>query len=313
MSSSTRADHSGSSIHSGDHSSLANKPLPAFEVSSHYDKYKEQTEDIYLNEETSDIDDDVFDEDELLADFEDDEFTEETEAEEEPQEQPEPELTLEEKTDRVLTCVGSQNALREALYKTLVFCQEPREFGEVENYIADTDEFKYSHIIQSPYTMIQMLTRAYGLEQIPLDADGNVITDEQTEGLSQDEIDDLISTYEVETTEAGRAVINIMDPKKRFASQLAQKPHRAETFYRLMEFCEVPRKFPEIQEFFKNTPGLAIDTVQVHHKLSPDFYVDKLDKAGILVWQKAWILTDAGKEALNDWREQNSTFDNETD
>ena len=69
-------------------------------------------------------------------------------------------------------CIGSQNALREALYKTLAFCEQPRDFTEVEDFIAATDEFVYSHIMQTPFTMIGMLTDAGGLSQTPLDEAG---------------------------------------------------------------------------------------------------------------------------------------------
>lgn len=207
-------------------------------------------------------------------------------------------LSFEERVSAVITCVGSQNALREVLYKTLDHCRETRDFSEVEDFIASQDEFVYSHILQTPFTLIQMLLRAGGLSQTAVDAQGGELSDERCEGLSADEIDELVATYRIDTTPAGLKAVALLSPERRFESQMAQYPHRAETFYRLLDYCVEPRTFPQIQEFFKDTPGLAQDVVAHHHKLSPDYYVDKLDKAGALVWRGAWVATDSGKRIL---------------
>lgn len=208
------------------------------------------------------------------------------------------EPTFTDRVNAVVMCVGSQNALREALYKTLEFCQQPRDFTVVEDFIAQTDEFVYSHIMQTPFAMIQMLVDAGGLSQTPLDAQGNPVTPEQLANLTEDEADDLIETYRIQATDAGVETVHLLAPERRIEAQLSLRPHRRDTYFAVLDFCTQPRKFPEIQEFFKTTPGLSRDIVADHHKLSPDFYVDKLDKAGALVWQGAWVATEAGKRIL---------------
>ena len=116
-------------------------------------------------------------------------------------------------------CIGSQNALREALYKTLAFCEQPRDFTEVEDFIAATDEFVYSHIMQTPFTMIGMLTDAGGLSQTPLDEAGNPVTAEQLANLTADEADDLVATYRIEATGAGREAVRLLAPERRIEAQ----------------------------------------------------------------------------------------------
>ena len=207
----------------------------------------------------------------------------------------------------VVMCVGSQNALREALYKTLAFCQQPHEFTEVEDFIAQTDEFVYSHIMQTPFAMIQMLVDAGGLAQTPLDSEGSPIADKQLANLSEDEADDLISTYRIQTTDAGVETVRLLAPERRIEAQLSLRPHRRDTYFAVLDFCMQPRKFPEIEALFKNVPGLSQDIVADHHKLSPDFYVDKLDKAGALVWRGAWVATDAGKRMLQAHKREQAT------
>lgn len=214
------------------------------------------------------------------------------------------EPTFTDRVNAVVMCIGSQNALREALYKTLAFCCESRDFTEVEDFIAATDEFVYSHIMQTPFTMIQMLTDAGGLVQTPLDAQGNPVTPEQLANLTDNEADDLVETYRIETTDAGAEAVRLLAPERRIEAQLSLRPHRRDTYFAVLDFCTQPRKFPEIEKFFKATPGLSQDIVADHHKLSPDFYVDKLDKAGALVWRGAWVATDAGKRMLAEHKRQ---------
>lgn len=200
--------------------------------------------------------------------------------------------------DEVVTCVYSQNALREVLYKTLAHCTAPQPFDEVEDFISHQDEFVYSHIIQEPFTLASMLVNAGGLSQTPIDDDGNVIAEETLAGMTDDEACDAIASYLLQTTPAGLRAADLLSPDRRISAQIAKVPHRADTYYAVMQFCETPRKFPEIEAFYKNNDCLAKDVVAESHKLSPDYYVDKLDKAGALVWRGAWVLTEAGQRAL---------------
>ncbi|MGI6032177.1 MAG: hypothetical protein ACOX69_01995 [Coriobacteriales bacterium] len=209
-----------------------------------------------------------------------------------------PKSPFEDQVDAVLTCIGSQNSLREILYKILVFCKERREFGEVEQFIQSTPEGTYNHLLQEPYTLIHMLLKERGLEGYAYDEQGALMEGEEYEGYTPQDMQNLAHTYQVQTTAAGAEACELISPERRFESLLMQHPHRAETYYRFMAFCQTPRKLPEIEEFYENNDDLAHDTVQIHHTLSADFYIDKLEKAGVLVWMGAWQLNEAGKEIL---------------
>lgn len=200
--------------------------------------------------------------------------------------------------DAVVTCVCSQPPLRETLYKTLAHCAQPRPFAEVEAFISSQDEFVFSHIEQTPHTLIGMLVDAGGLVRTPLDAQGKPLTPELLAGLSQDEADDLVASFELATTPEGRAAVELLSPQRRIAAQLAQKPHRRPTYLALLSFCREPRTLAQIEAFFADNPDLALDQVTAYHHLSPDYYVDRLEKAGALVWRGAWVTTQAGLDAL---------------
>lgn len=171
-------------------------------------------------------------------------------------------------------------------------------FSDLEAFIAEQDEFVHSHITQTPYTLIEMLVSCQGLRKIALDADGNAIDEDALARMDEDAALDLVDGYRLEITKAGVEAVRLLDPSKRIAAQLAQKPHRQKTYMAVLDFCKTPRTFPEIQEFFDETPDLVLDEVTAHHKLSPDFYVDKLECAGALVWKGRWQTTEAGEQML---------------
>ena len=287
---------------------IKNKPLPRFEVPSSYEKYAEGG---YLMDVREPEADSFGDRKPTIASgagaaaVDPAAIVQGAAADAEYELPDEP--TFADRVNMVVMCVGSQNALREALYKTLAFCRRPHEFTEVEDFISQTDEFVYSHIMQTPFAMIQMLVDAGGLAQTPLDSESSPIADEQLANLSEDEADDLISTYRIQTTDAGVETVRLLAPERRIEAQLSLRPHRRDTYFAVLDFCMQPRKFPEIEALFKNVPGLSQDIVADHHKLSPDFYVDKLDKAGALVWRGAWVATDAGMRMLQAHKREQAT------
>ena len=198
----------------------------------------------------------------------------------------------------------AQNPLREVLYKLLVHCPEQRSFCEVEEFVAKQDECVYSHVEQTPHALIFMLVDAGGLERISLDAQGNALDEAYLATLSEDEADDLVDSYALITTEAGRAAAALLNPARRLRARLAEHPHRTETYHKLLSLCaQSPQTLPQIEQFFKDTPGLALDQVTSYHTLSPDYYVDRLEKCGVIVWRGAWCATQAGVEALAAWPE----------
>lgn len=209
-----------------------------------------------------------------------------------------PKSPFEEQVDAVLTCIGAQNSLREILYKILVFCQERREFGEVEQFIQDTPEGTYNHLLQEPYTLIHMLLKERGLDGYAYDEQGELLEGDEYDGYTPQDMQNLAATYEVQTSPAGAEACELISPERRFQSLMMQHPHRSDTYYQFMAFCQTPRKLPEIKEFYEQHTELAHDTVQIHHTLSADFYIDKLEKAGVLVWMGAWQLNEAGKRIL---------------
>lgn len=209
-----------------------------------------------------------------------------------------PRSPFEDEIDSVLTTVGAQSSLREVLYKTLVFCEIEHEFSEVENFILNTPEARFSHLSQNPYTLIHMLADAQGLFFRGIDGAGSDLVGEDYSECTSKELQVESDVFFVKTSEAGIEAASLIDPRRRFEALMAHHPHRAHTYRAFMRYLQQPRALSEITAFYENDSDLAHDVVRIHHVLSADFYIDRLEKAGVAVWIGAWRLSEAGEEIL---------------
>lgn len=272
------ADEREARTQSAHHSSLYKKRLPKFEASSSYEDYARN--------------------DQRIKPREDESASTAASAGKSADAQPQ-ETTLEAQTSKCLEAVGAQNSLREILYKLLAFCTAERSYAEAESFLQSCDEYIYSHIIQSPASLIQIMVGNCGIEKTALDASGKALNPDLLATLDADEADDLTCGYALKTTEAGAAVVAMLDPAKRFAAQLARNRGRIETFNAILDFCaQSPRKFPAIKSFYDEHDEFDKDTAVDAQALAADFYVDKLEKAGMLVWRGQWGPTSAGRDYL---------------
>lgn len=189
---------------------------------------------------------------------------------------------------------------REILYRTLGFCQQARSLAEIEDQIASYPEF--GRAVQDQYHLICALEAAGGLTRTPLDAQGEPVTPEQLEGLTEDEADDLVATYAFATTDVGAALVEQHAPRARLVELMGIVPEREETFLELMAFIEEkPRTYREICDLLKGRPALIreIDGGRTQ-VMQPSVFLDKLEAAGGVEWNDGWVLTDEGRDFLDE-------------
>lgn len=210
------------------------------------------------------------------------------------------ELSFEQRCDILEDAIARSSLHREILYKTLVFCIERRGLSEVEAEIATYPEFKLA--TQAPYHLIRVLEETGGLDRIEHDEMGAIVTSEQREGLTEDEIDDLVWSYSFETTALGRAVIKRHESRTRIFELLDIVPERKGTYIEVMRFCqEEPRTYKEIEEFFAGRDDALFATFNGQQQsIQPSVFLDKLEKAAGVVWDEGWILTQGGEEILEE-------------
>lgn len=209
------------------------------------------------------------------------------------------ELTFDQKIDALGTAVTRHPLNKECLYKTLVFCSEEKPLREIEEEIATYPEFQSA--TQNQYHMVTTLVRFYGLELIERDDEGNQILPEQKEGLTEDEIDDLVATLNYRTTEVGNEFVRLFAPHSRLIDLLDLAPERSETYAELLDFVRAqPRSYDEIKELLAGKPALETIIAGRRETMQPSVFVDKLERAGALVWNKGWKLTEEGEGFLEE-------------
>ena len=209
-----------------------------------------------------------------------------------------PELTFEQRVDHLRDIVHSNPRFREIHFRTLEFCLEQRELGEVEQMIAALPEFKTCG--QNQYRLILFMENAEGLERFELDEDGEIITPERKEGLTDDEIDDLVLTYAFKTTDVGRAVYDEMRPQKRLNKLFNAFPKRVQAYRDVLEFCKQPRSFKDIDNLLAGSDVLKSGSLNTatNVPLQPSVFIDQLERNGGLVWDGSWNITAEGRRLL---------------
>lgn len=198
--------------------------------------------------------------------------------------------------------VTRQPLNRELMYKTLVFCLEEHPLPDVESEMATFPEFK--GCTQNQFALISLLTRAGGLECIEYDEQGNRVFEEQKEGLTEDEIDDLVWSFSYKTTELGAEFVEIHSPRARIIEMMNLNPERKEAYAQMLEFISrEKRSYPELEAFLRGNPALETVINGHHETMQPSVFVDKLERNGAVVWDNGWKLTKEGREYLEELKQ----------
>lgn len=207
----------------------------------------------------------------------------------------------------VLTTTINRHPLhREILFKTLVFCTSEQPLSAIEQAIESSPEYKQCS--QSPYQLIKSLAKAYGVKSIERDANGAIIASEDKEGLPEDDIDDLVCSLGFKTTETGTAFIEKNQPRARLAKLLSSESRRSETYIELLDFIDdAPRTYSEIGKFLAGKPVLETLVNGVRETMQPSVFVDRLERAGALVWNEGWTLSQDGKNYLETLKQAKET------
>lgn len=198
----------------------------------------------------------------------------------------------------ILRTLSKMRKTQEILYRTLLLCHEPQVFSDVEASIAAMPEYERGQVLQSPRTLIGFLISAQGIEVLRDDCN-SARAGMQGGGCGNCSDNDFIVT-----TAAGMCAADRFAPKRRFEALIRDKPTRANMFQRIARFCEQPRPFFEIENFYASLCRQghgAEDRLNVAVTgLTADYYITQLEKAGVVVWDGAWTLTPEGEKAVKE-------------
>lgn len=168
--------------------------------------------------------------------------------------------------------------------------------GDLERRIASLPG--YEKLKNPPYFPVSWLHEAGALEELYLDAAGNVYEAKDVETLDEDAFDDLVAQYAFRTTENGRRLAGEFSPQRRLARLLEAEPARRETYLELLGFMREKRDFSQIERLLRGRDVLTL-TAEDGVTLQPSVFVDKLEAAGAISFDGGWMITVGGKEMLD--------------
>lgn len=204
------------------------------------------------------------------------------------------ELSYEDKVKRLEFAIRRQPAHREIFLRILETCRTPTILGDLEQNIASWPEFKSATADQ--YLMICILERYEGLVRYEMTEDDVVVTPDMKQGLDEDAIDDLVAYWMFETTPLGRDVAQRNAPAKRIRELLNAIPLRKQTYLDVLDFCNGhTRTYKEIESLLEGRDVLWAGRESLQQPLQPSIFVDKLERAGAIVWDDGWRITESGK------------------
>lgn len=207
-----------------------------------------------------------------------------------------PELDFDGKVADLEHFITFEPLIREIDYKILCYCDQRRGLHDIEEKVATFPQFKSA--TRDQYSLITELVRHHGLELFELDERGNVVTDADKEGLDEDGIDDLVAGYAYQTTDVGKAVADGLAPSKRLEQLFAERPQWREACIAVMRYLVDRHTFAGVDSMLRSS-GVSLGVAFTGDPVQPSVVVDKLERAGIIVYDEGWILSDEGKEALS--------------
>ena len=203
---------------------------------------------------------------------------------------------LDERVARVQKTLHRRNSLTEIMRKTIEFCAERRGFSDVETAMDAFPEFRYAD--QSQASIIGILVNAGAIEQFELDAQGKVIPVERLRAMTEDERDDAVCAFALQSTRAGLHAIEGMEPETKLAKLFDEHPERHDAYRKILQLCKTPRTFEEVSKSLDPNPTFASENDLSTLPVYPSALLGKLEAAGGIVWDEAWVTTEAGAACL---------------
>jgi hypothetical protein len=200
--------------------------------------------------------------------------------------------------ERIRGLFQSNPLSRPVLYRILETCQTKcMLLPDLEDYIGNLSEFKSCS--QPQYALIQWLVEAGALDELEVDAESSIITDQQKQGLDEDQLDDLVQTFAYQITTDGQTVLTEFNPISRVSKLLAEVPERYETYIEVLEFLRESHSYAEVDTLLRGRDILMSGREPDERPMQPSVFVDKLAACGGIAWDKGWKTTKEGKELLD--------------
>jgi hypothetical protein len=203
------------------------------------------------------------------------------------------EFSFRQKVDKACALLLQNPVNRPILYRILRICETERVFlNALEEQIQQQPEF--ASVVHPPFFLIQWLADVEALDVFDLDKEGNEVSPEQLEGLTDDEIDDLVVTSVFQTSVIGLEVIKEFSPESRLIEVLNIAQERYDTYIEVLEFLTKKRPLVEIDKLLRGRDVLMSGRNPGDNPMQPSVFVDKLAAAGGIIYNDGWQITPEG-------------------
>lgn len=186
--------------------------------------------------------------------------------------------------------------------KVLVLCEEPRALEELDAEIGAYPEMRSSAF--APRTVLSWLVDVGAIEELvpgckPAgeETSSGEEPGEEVQGFEGDAEDALFSSNDSNrgpicfaTTEAGLIVANSHRPSGAIEELVMEgEPRYGDAYLLVLNACSKPQSKKQLEELLNGNPAME------NPKLYASFFIDKLERAGAVVWDGGWCLTKEGR------------------
>lgn len=197
------------------------------------------------------------------------------------------ELASGEVVTRVEARIAREPRHRLALYRLLDFCQQERTLEEIEREAASYPEMVVD--IYAPRTILRWLLDCGALSEV----DSNVAQPAKECFEDEKSTEEEDSDYRFVITNAGAQALDRLRSAQPLVVLLAQYPCYEMAFRRVLAACETPQSRQDIEGLFRGDP-----IMESPRKIYANFFLDKLEAAGGIVFADGWMTTPEGRALL---------------
>jgi hypothetical protein len=101
----------------------------------------------------------------------------------------------------------------------------------------------------------------------------------------------------VQASEAGLNGLKDMNPFLRLRQAIDSKPDIERACVAVLAACDSPKTLDELEDAL-NEIGIKTRYADGSIDVYPSHILDVLDRAGVVVWDSGWVITDEGRETL---------------
>ena len=184
---------------------------------------------------------------------------------------------------------------RPTLYRILELTDDMVALPQLEAVIQEMPE--YATATQPPYCLVEWLVDAGALQRFDLDAEGAVIDDARREGLSEDELDELVADYAFQLTEPGRIAREHFDPRSQARDLFSGQPLRKDAYLETLSFVQQRRSLLEIDRHLRDASLLCLEDGET---IQTSSVMGKLADIGAVTFDRGWLITADGARILED-------------